>query len=311
MEVKSYTYEELPEFTDEVEGAGIIETTGDETGVNYFHDVEYANVDGTPLHLQILIPACRNDGFVPFAEKLPFARPCYVFIQGSGWMQQYVYAKVPSLSKLAARGYVCAIVEYRHSGIASFPAQPKDARNAIRFLKKNAGRFGIDPDRMIVAGDSSGGHVAMWAGLIRDDDTADNLYPGVSAEVKGIVDYYGSTSVIAPDSNPQTVNHCLPDSPEGLVMGGKDLLANPDLARALSVECNIDESTEIAPSLIFHGTKDRVVNCTGSVVLYKRLKETGHDVSFYLVKGADHGGPEFWTDQILDIVENFMRRCFG
>ena len=311
MEVKSYTYEELPEFTDEVEGAGIIETTGDETGVNYFHDVEYANVDGTPLHLQILIPACRNDGFVPFAEKLPFARPCYVFIQGSGWMQQYVYANVPSLSKLAARGYVCAIVEYRHSGIASFPAQPKDARNAIRFLKKNAGRFGIDPDRMIVAGDSSGGHVAMWAGLIRDDDTADNLYPGVSAEVKGIVDYYGSTSVIAPDSNPQTVNHCLPDSPEGLVMGGKDLLANPDLARALSVECNFDESTEIAPSLIFHGTKDRVVNCTGSVVLYKRLKETGHDVRFYLVKGADHGGPEFWTDQILDIVENFMRRCFG
>ncbi len=311
MEVKSYTYEELPEFTDEVEGAGIIETTGDETGVNYFHDVEYANVDGTPLHLQILIPACRNDGFVPFAEKLPFARPCYVFIQGSGWMQQYVYANVPSLSKLAARGYVCAIVEYRHSGIASFPAQPKDARNAIRFLKKNAGRFGIDPDRMIVAGDSSGGHVAMWAGLIRDDDTADNLYPSVSAEVKGIVDYYGSTSVIAPDSNPQTVNHCLPDSPEGLVMGGKDLLANPDLARALSVECNIDESTVIAPSLIFHGTKDRVVNCTGSVVLYKRLKETGHDVSFYLVKGADHGGPEFWTDQILDIVENFMRRCFG
>ena len=311
MEVKSYTYEELPEFTDEVEGAGIIETTGDETGVNYFHDVEYTNVDGTPLHLQILIPACRNDGFVPFAEKLPFARPCYVFIQGSGWMQQYVYANVPSLSKLAARGYVCAIVEYRHSGIASFPAQPKDARNAIRFLKKNAGRFGIDPDRMIVAGDSSGGHVAMWAGLIRDDDTADNLYPGVSAEVKGIVDYYGSTSVIAPDSNPQTVNHCLPDSPEGLVMGGKDLLANPDLARALSVEGNIDESTVIAPSLIFHGTKDRVVNCTGSVVLYKRLKETGHDVSFYLVKGADHGGPEFWTDQILDIVENFMRRCFG
>ncbi len=311
MEVKSYTYEELPEFTDEVEGAGIIETTGDETGVNYFHDVEYANVDGTPLHLQILIPACRNDGFVPFAEKLPFARPCYVFIQGSGWMQQYVYANVPNLSKLAARGYVCAIVEYRHSGIASFPAQPKDARNAIRFLRRNAERFGIDPDRMIVAGDSSGGHVAMWAGLIRDDDTADNLYPGVSAEVKGIVDYYGSTSVIAPDSNPQTVNHCLPDSPEGLVMGGKDLLANPELARALSVECNIDESTEIAPSLIFHGTKDRVVNCTGSVVLYKRLKETGHDVSFYLVKGADHGGPEFWTDQVLDIVENFMRRCFG
>ena len=310
MEVRQWSYEELPEFTRIPEGAEVIETTGGETGVNYFHDVEYANVNGTPLRLQILIPACRNSGFQPFAEEQPFSLPCFVFVQGSAWFQQYLYAQVASLAQLALRGYVCAVVEYRHSGIAPFPAQAKDARNAVRFLRQNARRFGVDPDRMILAGDSSGGHTAMWGGMLDDDGTEDNLFPGVSAKVSGIVDYYGSTSVMAPDSNPCTVNHCLPDSPEGLVMGGKNLLEHPELARQLSVECNIDESTPLPPVLILHGTKDRVVNCEGSAILYERLKATNHPARLFLLKGADHGGPEFWTGRVLDIVDGFCKSCF-
>lgn len=311
MEVKQWSYEEIPEFTAVPDGVQVIPTTGDELGVNYFHDVEYANVGGTSLHLQILIPASRNSGFLPFAEEQPFSLPCFVFVQGSAWMPQYVYAQLAQVAKLAARGYVCAIVEYRHSGIAAFPAQAKDARNAVRFLRQNAKKFGIDETKMILAGDSSGGHTAMWGGMLQDDDSGDNLFPGTSAAVKGIVNYYGSTSVIAPDSNPCTENHCLPDSPEGMVMGGRNLLEEPELARALSVECNIDENTQLPPVLMFHGTKDRTVNCEGSAILYKRLKETGHPVQFYLIKGGDHGGPEFWTEQVLDIVDAFCRKCFG
>lgn len=311
MEVKPWTYEEFPEFTETVEGAHVIETTGDEIGTVYMHDVEYDNVGGVPLRLQILIPHCRNDKFDFMGDQQPFARPCMVWVQGSAWFPQYIYGKVGDLSRLAMRGYVCAIVEYRHSGIASFPAQAVDARNAIRFLRKNAGKFGIDPERMIIAGDSSGGHTAMWAGMLHNDDTEQNHFPGVSAEVKGIINHYGSTSVIAPDSNPQTVNHCLPDSPEGQVMGGRNLLEHPEWARALSVECNIDETTQLPPVVIFHGTKDRTVNCTGSVILYQRLKETGHPADLYLIKGADHGGSEFWTEEMLDIMDAFMQKCFA
>ncbi len=307
MEVKQWTYEDLPEFTEIPEGAKVIETTGDEINVRYLHDVEYANIGGTPLRLQIMFPFSRKCGLDYFMKEMPFKLPCFVQVQGSGWGPQYIYAKVPCLSRLAARGYVCAIVEYRHSGIAQFPAQACDARNAIRFLRKNASRFGIDPDNIFLAGDSSGGHTAMWGGLLHNDDSEQNLFPGISGEVNGIVNYYGSTSVIAPDSNPTQLRHCLPDSPEGLVMGGRNLLEEPELARQLSVECNIDENTVLPPVLIFHGTKDRVVNCEGSAILYKRLKETGHPVSFYLLKGADHGGPEFWTPQMLDILEGFMK----
>ncbi|MCD8189262.1 MAG: alpha/beta hydrolase [Clostridiales bacterium] len=300
MELKDWTYEELPEFTEPVEGVCVLPTTGDEMSVTYLHDVEYAEIGGVKLHLQILLPGTRNDP--------EMVCPCVVFVQGSAWLPQDVYAQLPRASRLAARGYVVAIVEYRHSGIAAFPAQIMDARNAVRFLRKNAALYHIDPEKMVISGDSSGGHTAMFAGIIHDDEQ-ENLYPGVTAEVKAIVNYYGSTSVMADDSNPITANHCAPDSPEGLVMGGVDMRDRPDLKRKLSVECNITEDTVAPPTLILHGTKDRTVNCEGSVVLYRQMKKCGKDVTMYLLRGADHGGPEFWTDNILDIVDSFIRRC--
>ncbi len=300
MEVKEWSYEEFPEFTERVEGAQTISTTGEEIGVTCLHDIEYARINNTVLHLQILQPVARN------YEKI--VCPCVVYIQGSAWMEQDVYGKLPMVAGLAKRGYVVAITEYRHSGIAPFPAQIMDARNAVRFLRENAETYHVDPANIILAGDSSGGHTAMFAGMLHDEET-ENLYPGVSADVKGIINYYGSCSVVADDSNPSTTNHCQADSPEGLVMGHVDFNNNPELKQRLSVECNITEDTVIPPTLIFHGTKDRTVNCECSVILYRQMKKCKKDVQLYLIRGADHGGPEFWTDEALDIADQFIKSC--
>ena len=299
MEVKNWSYEEFPEFTESIEGAVCLDTTGDEIGVRCTANVEYANINGTPLHLHVLRPFTRNDP--------DMLLPCVAFVQGSAWMEQETFVQVPMISKLAERGFVVVSIEYRHSGIAPFPAQALDVRNAIRFLRIHAAEYGIEPDRMVVMGDSSGGHTAMFAGIIHDDGEASNIYPGVSAEVKAIINLYGSCSVMAEDGNPTTINHHMPDSPEGMEMGGINLKEHPELCRKLSVECNIDPDTELVPVLIFQGTKDRTVNITSSVVLYKRLRECGKNVQFYLVRGGDHGGAEYWTDQVLDIEERFIR----
>lgn len=301
MEVKEWTYEEIPEFTEEVEGAHIIQTTGDEAGVFYAHNVEYAEIDGVKLHLQILMPYSRNN-------PEPVC-PCVVFVQGSAWLQQDVFFQLCNVSKLAKRGYVVAIVEYRHSGIAPFPAQIMDARNAVRFMRIHAAEYHVDPENIVISGDSSGGHTAMFAGMIHDD-TENNLYPGTSAKVKGIVNYYGSCSVMKEDSNPIQILHCQPDSPEGMVMGHVDLRNNLELKKKLSVECNITVETEMPPTLILHGTKDRTVNCEGSVILYRQMKKCGKDVRLYFLKGADHGGAEFWTEQVIDVVDGFLQECF-
>lgn len=305
MEHKDWGYDDFPEYAESVEGAVRICTTGDEIGVHYLHHIEYATVNGTALHMELLIPFTRNERMRGMVRKYA----CVVFIQGSAWMEQDVFGQIPDIAKLAQRGYVVAVAEYRHSGLAVFPAQAADARNAIRFLKKNAEQFQIDSDKMFLAGDSSGGHTAMFGVILQDDDSPENLFPGFNADVKGIMNYYGSCSVMREDANPTTMNYRLPDSPEGMVMGGADLRKNPKLREKLSVECNITESTEFPPVIMFHGTKDRMVNIQGSVDLYRQLKKCGKDVQFYLIEGGDHGGGEYWMPQIIDIVEGFIQNC--
>ena len=77
-------------------------------------NVEYAHIDGTTLHLQIITPQTRN------TKESDETYPCIVYVQGSAWMKQNINAKLGLLARLSERGYVIAVVEYRHSGIAPF-----------------------------------------------------------------------------------------------------------------------------------------------------------------------------------------------
>lgn len=123
---------------------------------------------------------------------------------------------------------------------------------------------------------------------------------------KGIISFYGACSVMLDDGMPSIINHHLPESPEGKQMGGVNLRVHPELCRKLSVECNIDEDTELPPVLMFHGTKDRTINPRVSVEVYNRLKQCGKIVKLYFLEGADHGGSEFWTEEMQQIIIQFM-----
>lgn len=301
MEIKNWTYEDFPEYMDCPNGAVRMATTGDEIGILYIHDVEYAVVDGISLHLQILKPQTRNEPSKKY--------PCIVYVQGSAWMEQNVYSEVGLVSSLAKRGYVVAIVQYRHSGQAPFPAQIQDAKNAVRFMRKNAEQYDVNPDQIIAAGCSSGGHTAVFCGIVEDDSEMDrNLFPGVSAQVKGILNYYGSVSLLMWDGNPTTLNHKLPDSPEGMLFRA-NLRERRDLAEMGTAVTYITPEFNMPPCCIFHGTKDFIVNAKESVELYEKLKECGKDAYLYLVEGGMHGGAEFWTMEACDKADAFIKHC--
>lgn len=299
MEVKEYSYEEYPEFNEEIKGAKYIQTTGDEMGVYYRKDIVYETKDGLDRHLEILEPFNRN--------KPNKKYPVLVYVQGSAWRKQDVYKSIPLLSSLARKGFCIAIVEYRESTIATFPAQAMDARNAIRYMSLHADEYSGDASKMFVGGSSSGGHTALLSMLLDDvDEIPEDLKEGV-INIHGILDYYGAVDMTFEDSFPDTLVHHLPESPEGMEMGC-NMREHPEVAVKGSVKTYITNEKEIPPVMIMHGTKDRSVNPKQSAVLYQKLKECGKEAELYFLKGADHGGSEFFSKEAVDIATLFMKK---
>ncbi|MCD7894539.1 MAG: alpha/beta hydrolase [Erysipelotrichaceae bacterium] len=298
IEVKDYTYETIPEYTDKVEGAKEIMMNGDEVSVDYIPDVVYDHKDDNDLHLQILVPKLYNQSKT---------YPCICYVQGSAWKKQNCYRELVNLGKLAVKGYVIAVVEYRHSEIAHFPAQIIDAKNAIRFMKAHCDDYSINKDDMIIMGNSSGGHVSSIVGMTAKTDKFDEPINDENCYVKGIINQYGAVEVTLEDGFPTTPDHQLPTSPEGMLMG-YNIRENKEKAEIANAKTYVNENFD-APILIMHGTKDTLVFCQQSVNLYQALKEAHKDVELYFIRHADHGGPVFFKDEVLDVIDEFIQRC--
>jgi acetyl esterase/lipase len=252
------------------------------------------------LHLNIIEPR-QEEG-----ENNVY--PLIIYIQGSGWMPQNTGAELAQLARFARRGFVIAVVEYRYSTLAPFPAQVKDAKTALRFMRRNAATYHADPDRVIVWGDSSGGHTAVMVGVSLDQAELDDESPTADPlPVRAVVDYYGPSDISKMNEEPSIMDHLAAESPEGLLIGGVNVLEHPERV-APTVPMNyISEDRAIPPFLIIHGSKDRLVPFGQSVMLYEALKQAGKAVEFYQLQGADHAGPPFWTEDVLDLVEQFVR----
>jgi acetyl esterase/lipase len=273
--------------------------------------VPYATKSGQELHLQIILPPMPP---LEPPDFLPAARyPLVVYVQGSAWLKQELGLSLPGLVEVARRGYVVAIVEYRPSTVAPFPAQVRDVATAIRFLRREAGRFGIDVSRIALWGDSSGGHTTLLTYLTEGDQGFSDE-PLDQAEPLGIgcfVDYYGPTDIGRMQEEPSIQDHGGADSPEGLLIGGVVLAEHPELVAPTVALNHLRAGQALKPLLMIHGSKDRIVPFGQSVRLHQALVAAGQLVEFYQLAGADHGGAPFWTDQVLDLVDEFIRRHLG
>ena len=94
-------------------------------------------------------------------------------------------------------------------------------------------------------------------------------------------------------------------------MGGADMRKDVKLREKGTAECYITPDTDLPPVMIVHGTKDRTVSTVQSVSLYHKLEACGKDAELYLIEGADHGGAEFWTDEMCEIADCFMKTCMN
>lgn len=293
-----YTAETFPENTTLPEGArSVLWTDSFGCGVAFKPGIVYAQRDGMELHIHALTP--RND------RK---DNPMIVYVQGSAWFKQDLYIHLPEMVRMCQKGYCVALVEYRPSTTAAFPAQAEDAKTAIRFLRANAEKFRFDPERMALWGDSSGGHTVLMAGITGDEWPNHLEDEKQSAGVKCIVDWYGPTVVSEMAFEPSLIDHISPDCPEGWLIGHLPVQEHLELSDKTIPQRYLREDRPTPPILIMHGSRDMTVNFQQSVHLYEALREMGKECEFIRLEGADHGWRGFACDAALDAVDEFLKK---
>lgn len=266
----------------------------------YVPDVRYAEYEECSRYLQLFLPYRSV-----WKENTKY--PLVLFLPGSAWYRQEMYNSIPAYSKLAERGFVTAVVQYRESKIAKYPAQVEDVNRAVLFLLSKAEEFHIDTRKVFLAGNSSGGHIALMTALRKANGIADMEDPP-SFEIGGViaesapVDMFLCAAKKMPDDMPRK------NRPTSDLLGVNELSDNIHLAREAGSERYIRPETDLPPILLLHGTEDPQVDIEQSRTLYGQLCSAGKSVDFYELAGCGHGGPVFWTPEILDLIEGFIRR---
>lgn len=229
------------------------------------------------------------DLYLPANRAAGVRSPGIVIIHGGGWSggSNEGGREFEEGTTLAKAGYVCASVAYRFAKHDRWPTNVYDCKNAVRFLRKNAAVYGVDPDHMGVIGGSAGGHLALMVGYTSDIPALEPPapYPGISDKVQAVVDMYGISDVrtrknIAPDGTPLAIG-----TQSKSVFGDKPDVTDADFALA-SPTAHISASTP--PTLIMHGTADTTVDRDQSITLDKRLTEQKVEHQLVIVPGVGH-----------------------
>lgn len=227
-----------------------------------------------------------------FPDNSPGPLPLIVWIHGGAfrmgdktWCQEIL----PMLS----HGYAIASIDYRLSQEAVFPAQIRDVKAAVRWLRLHAGEWDLDPERFASAGSSAGGHLAALLGgsfykRVWDQSGAylECAPEAVSSAVQAVVDWYGPTDFLRMNAEPGDQDHFAPDSPESELLGSPIL----DIPERVAEANPASYAYPGFPAfLLLHGDHDRLVLPNQSILLRDALAKVGSRASLFLIPGAGHG----------------------
>ena len=239
--------------------------------VEFERNVEFSNPQDQHLKLDLARPA-----------KIEGLAPAIVCIHGGGWAFGSKEGWDAVCKQFAARGYVAASVSYRFAPKYKFPDQVIDVKAAVRWLRANATRLKIDPNRLGAVGDSAGGHLSMMLGTTGDAkefDIGEN--PGISSRVKCVVDFYGPADASRGYGMSPAVDKLYRDFIGVDVEHGRrqHVLASPLYW----------VTPDSAPMLLIHGTKDPIVSYQQAIWMRDRLKAAEVEVELLPIEGGGHG----------------------
>lgn len=272
-----------------------------------YRDVAYLP-DENPRHrLDIYTPAgARDVPVVVFMHGGSWAFGDKALVHPDGALGQYT-------NFLVAHGYAVASVNYTLVGQATYPAQVQDVKAALGYLRDHAEFFGIDRDRMVMMGDSAGGHLALAVGTsLGDESLSYEGQEGFDAGVRAVVSFYGPTDATKYWDD-RLASGCDigvtgAQSSMGTLLGGIDPVDPDNFALARTASPALRVTPEAAPSLMLHGTSDCVVAWGQSLRMAQALDRAGVDERLIVVPGIGHSHPDFWNRSDLRVqVLRFLR----
>lgn len=247
--------------------------------IKVIKDLEFARVGTHSLKLDLYLPS------------KPKGSALVVWIHGGGWRKGS--KEKCQINWLPQHGYSLAGISYRLSNLAKYPAQLHDCKGAVRWLRANAEKFGYDPDKIITAGTSAGGHLSALmatshgvSGL--EGKTGGNL--SFSSKVLASIDYYGATDLILRSKTQPSRANLKGSVVHDLLGGGADRKTR--LARLASSSHHVSQGD--SPILVFHGTEDATVLIDQSKALVNAYKKAGLRIRFHEIEGGGHGGKVFF-----------------
>ncbi len=220
--------------------------------------IQYKQIDTSKLFIEIYYP-----------EKLEATKayPAILFFFGGGWnngsLKQFEY----HARYFAQRGMVSVLVEYRVNQVhRNTPFESlKDAKSAIRFIRKYADKFHIDDSKIVAAGGSAGGHLAAATAFIEDyNEDSDNM--SVSCAPNALVLY----------------NPVIDNGP-----GGYGYERIGDSYKSFSPLHNIKKGAP--PTVMFLGTRDVLIPVETAKYYQKVMEKVNSRCDLFLYEGQQHG----------------------
>ena len=252
-------------------------------------------------------------------------RPLVVFIHGGAWMigdkawvRGGTHMQLEQFLHLLLRnGYAVASLNYRLVPEGVFPAPIHDVKAAVRYLRAHAHELGINPERIGVAGESAGAHLAQLLAVSADQPSleGDLGNAAFSSRVKAAVSYYGIADVrrLAGEridqgcKNPWVYDPNKPNEAEYGLLGGGNLDTPEQQQRALLASPIHYVDAGDPPMLLLHGRQDCVVAVVQSQAMHAALQKAGVPSQLRLI-AADHAEAKFYTDpQLQRLLLDFLR----
>lgn len=266
--------------------------------------VTYARPEGEELQLDVWRPPEEGD------TAGPQRRPAVVAVHGGGGIQGGRSQEALWGEWLAEQGYVVFSIDYRLGLPPRWEDATGDVKCAVGWVKENAGRYGVDPDRIALLGHSFGGHVALLAAYTDGDPRLAPSCDVPGTGVAAVAAFYPPTDFMRLDETQWPWwRPSLASSVKDSTGTDVDYVAEGD-RRLASPISHVDPGDP--PTFLAHGSQDQISPPEQSVLLANRLEEEGVPHRLLELPGARHGFDGAWGGWNSQIVrhelEGFLER---